>query len=370
MSLKNNKNILFFAQEIHEPWIEWVKNNAINICEWLKKKLNISIISHNSSDKFQKENVINGVHVHYYLRLEKNYFFQIYFFLIWALKSLCFVLNNKPDKIFVQYLDTSYLLCLALIKIFKPSLPIYITLYSTDEITIWYKKIFLKFFKFNKIIIISDYLRKYIVNLWYDAKNIFYIPLSYDKKRYLDYTSFEKRSKKTILFSAWPIKEAGSFLVVDLAKIMPDYTFIFAMRKFNEKSEEELRLLKNYISESKVDNIIIKRNIDKMEDLLSSVSWLVLPLQDINVKMLVPVALLEAMARWTNCFVSDLPNLIELVKDNHNAIVFKKDDINDLKEKILLLLQNETIANNAYSFAESYPSFDEIIEKYYKLILE
>jgi len=38
--------------------------------------------------------------------------------------------------------------------------------------------------------------------------------------------------------------------MVDLAKIMPDYNFIFAMRKFNKKSEDELGLLNEYIKKN------------------------------------------------------------------------------------------------------------------------
>jgi hypothetical protein len=56
--------------------------------------------------------------------------------------------------------------------------------------------------------------------------------------------------------------------MVDLASIMPDYKFIFALRQFNKKSEDELELLQTYIKEKKVKNIEIRRNIEKMENLL------------------------------------------------------------------------------------------------------
>ena len=87
-----------------------------------------------------------------------------------------------------------------------------------------------------------------------------------------------------------------------------------------------------------------------MEDLLGTVGALILPLQDIHIKMLIPVALLEAMARGTLCFVSDLPNLVCLVSDQKNAIVFKKDNIFDLQQKIVQNMDNDTIRTNAYLF--------------------
>ncbi len=362
------KNILFFAQQIYYPWIEWVKNNSIKICEWLNKKIKVNIISHKWENNSLNYNNINWVDVFYLLNLSTNKILQLFYFIIWWFMSLFFVIKNEPQKIFVQYLDTSYLFSLTLISLFKPNIKIILTLYSTDEINISYKKLFLKKIPFEKIIIISELLRQEIINLWYKNEDIIYIPLSYDKLRYLKYWEFSHRNWKKILFSAWPVKEAGSFFMVDFAKIMLGFEFIFAMRKFDEKSENELLLLKKYIANNKVKNIIIKRNINKMEDLLWDVWSLILPLQNINVKMLTPVALLEAMWRWTTCFVSDLLNLEKLVSHNSNAIVFKKNDIYDLKDKFLKNITRKDLWKNAYKFANDYPSFETIVKNYYKLI--
>lgn len=362
------KNILFFAQQIHEPWIEWVKNNSIKICEWLNKKIDVNIISHKWPYNNKKHDKINWVNVFYLLQLDNNKIFQLFYLILWWFKSLFFVLKTKPEKIFIQYLDTSYIFPLLLIRLIKPNTKIIITLYSTDELDIWYKKIFLKYFKFSKLIIISDYLSKWLLKLWIEKSKIISIPLSYDKNRYLSYSNPIKRKKKTILFSAGPIKEAWSFFMVDLAKKMPDYNFIFALRKFNKKSEDEVNLLNKYMKNSHVTNIEILRNIDNMEEVLWNVSALVLPLQDINIKMLIPVALLEAMWRWIICFVSDLPNLELLIKNDVNWIIFNKESTDDLKEKIIKNIDKNKIWMKAFEFAKKYPSFDEIIEKYYKLI--
>jgi glycosyltransferase involved in cell wall biosynthesis len=66
--------------------------------------------------------------------------------------------------------------------------------------------------------------------------------------------------------------------------------------------------------------------------------------------MLIPVALLEAMARGTICFVSDLPNLKLLVSDGINAIIFDKNNIFDLKEKIIKNINREDLSKEAYNF--------------------
>jgi glycosyltransferase involved in cell wall biosynthesis len=85
--------------------------------------------------------------------------------------------------------------------------------------------------------------------------------------------------------------------------------------------------------------------------------------------MLVPVALLEAMWRGNTCFVSDLPHLKKLILDEQNAIIFEKNNVDDLKNKIENYSRDEKLWIQAYKFAESYPSFSNIIEEYYKLTI-
>ncbi len=368
MYIKKVNRVLVFAQQIHKPWIEWVKNNAMKISKWLSKKVNLAIVSHKWSQNDLDKDNIDWVDVHYLLELNNNKIIQFLHLFTWAFKCLFFINKFKPSTIFVQYLDTTYLLPLILVKIFHPKIRIYITIYSTDEVSIWYKRKFLRFFPFRKVIIVSDILRPKLNKLWYRNNLIQTIPLSYDKERYLDYSKFEKRDKKTILFSAWPIKEAWSFFMVDLAKKMPNFHFIFAMRQFDKKSEEEVDLLKKYIKWVWVQNITIKRNILKMEDLLSEVWAFILPLQDINIKILIPVALLEAMAKWTLTFVSNLENLIQ-ISEGWKSIVFNRNSTDDLKQKIEENINNEKITLRAFDYSKNYPSFEEIIELYYKIII-
>jgi hypothetical protein len=70
------------------------------------------------------------------LNLKDNKLLQLFYFIIDSFKSLFFVIKTKPKKIFVKYLDTSYLFSLLLIKIFKPKIDIILTIYSTDELNI------------------------------------------------------------------------------------------------------------------------------------------------------------------------------------------------------------------------------------------
>lgn len=361
--------IAMFAQCMYYPWIEWIKNNSLLLSKELSQKLDLEIISHNPKKKIEDNNV-QWLKINYLLNLSDNNFFQLFYYFIWAFKSLFFIYTKKIKIISFQYLETSFILPMLFIALFKWNTKFILTLYSTDEVSIRYKKVLLKIlkFKFKKIIIISEYLRQFVLDLWYKNEIIEYIPLSYDKNRYLKLADYKIKDKKTILFSAWIIKEAWSFLMVDLASIMPEYNFIFAMRKFNKKSEDELELLEKYIKEKNIKNVEIRRNIEKMEDLLSEVWCLVLPLLDINIKMLIPVALLEAMARWTICFVSDLPNLKLLVTDEKNAIIFNKNDLFDLKNKIDKFINDEKISLEAFNFWKNFPDYEKISLDYFNLL--
>lgn len=361
--------IALFAQCMYFPWIEWIKNNSLLLSRELSKQIDLEIISHKPKEIINDKN-IEWLKINYLLNLSDNKIVQLFYFFLWSIKSLFFVYKKQIKIISIQYFETSFILPIIFISLFKWNTKFILTLYSTDELNIWYKKIIFKILKFKikKVVIISEYIRKQVAQLWYKNENIEYIPLSFDKTRYLKFADFDKRDKKTILFSAWIIKKSWSFLMVDLAEIMPDYNFIFAMRKFNKKSEDELELLTEYIKNKKVKNIEIRRNIEKMEDLLWEVWCLILPLLDINIKMLIPVALLEAMARWTICFVSNLPHLELLVSDNKNAIVFDKNNILDLKEKIIKNINREDLSKEAYNFWLNFPDYKEISEQYFNLL--
>lgn len=363
--------IAMFAQCMYSPWIEWIKNNSLLLSKELSKWIDLEIISHEPKEIIKDERVV-WLKIRYLLTLSDNKVLQLFYYFTGGIKSLLFVYQKNIKVVSFQYLETSFIIPMLLIALFKWDTKFILTIYSTDEINIGYKRFLLKALKckFKKIVIISEYLRSFLLDLWYKNEDIEYIPLSYDKDRYLHLAPFQKRDKKTILFSAWIVKEAGSFFMVDLASIMPEYRFIFAMRQFNKKSENELHLLENYIEEKQVKNIEIRRNIEKMEDLLWEVWCLALPLQDINIKMLVPVALLEAMAGWVICFVSDLPNLELLIEDKKNAIVFKKTDLFDLKEKIDIFISHEDISSAAYDFGKNFPDYPKIWKKYLNLISE
>lgn len=360
--------ITLFAQNMYPPWIEWVKNNSLLLLQELKQNIEIEIITHRAQDGVwnTETSEIDWVPVYHYLEQSDTKWRQLWLFLKGGFRSFQHVQKNQTSIICFQYLEISFIIPMFLLSMFCPKTKFVLTVYATDELEHWYKRLTLTILrrKFKKIIIISEHLRLAFRDIGFADSDIIWIPISFDKKRYAHLANFHELDRKVILFSAWPIREAGSFFMVELAKAMPDYRFLFAMRQFNKRSEDELDILKKYIEVHSAPNIGIERNIDKMEDLLWRVWALILPLQDVHVKMLIPVALLEAMARGTLCFVSDLPNLRSLVDDGHNAIVFDKDNILDLKQKIIHYIDDVGIRENAYKFGQAFPDYPEIAQKY------
>lgn len=360
--------IILFAQNMYAPWIEWVKNNSLLLLQELRQFMEIEIITHRAleGEGSSEESDIEGIPVHHYLEVSDNKWKQLWLYWKGWLRSYKHIRNSQTSIICFQYLEISYIVPMFLLAIFCPKIKFVLTIYASDELEHWYKHLTLTILrrKFKRIVIISEHLRLAFKDLWFSDNDIVWIPVSFDKKRYANLADFSQQDRKAILFSAGPVREAGSFFMVDLAKAMPDYRFLFAMRQFNKRSEDELDILKKYIEVQWVTNIGIERNLEKMEDVLWRVWALILPLQNVHIKMLIPVALLEAMARGTLCFVSDLPNLRSLVKDGDNAVVFEKDNILDLKQKIIHYMDDERIRTSAYNFGQAFPDYPEIAQKY------
>ena len=82
-----------------------------------------------------------------------------------------------------------------------------------------------------------------------------------------------------------------------------------------------------------------------------------------------PLSLLEAMSYGNCCLVSDIAECTEVVE--HKAVIFRKSDISDLREKLQELCDNASMAEKYKSqsadFIFSKCSWDEAVEKTLKL---
>ena len=82
-----------------------------------------------------------------------------------------------------------------------------------------------------------------------------------------------------------------------------------------------------------------------------------------------PYSILETQAIGKAVIGADIGGIPELVKDNENGLVYRYDDVDELKNKIEILFENKELtdkfANNAKKYAEN--NYNK--EIYYKKIL-
>ena len=82
-----------------------------------------------------------------------------------------------------------------------------------------------------------------------------------------------------------------------------------------------------------------------------------------------PLSLLEAMSYGNCCLTSDIAECAEVVEDK--AILFKKSDIDDLKEKMQYACDNpdavERLKNGAADFICQKYNWDDVVEQTLKL---
>lgn len=85
-----------------------------------------------------------------------------------------------------------------------------------------------------------------------------------------------------------------------------------------------------------------------------------------------PRVLREAMASKKPIIASNIDGVPELIKDGYNGLLFEKENVDDLAQKIRLVLRNKTLAaslaENGYSYVQKYLSEECYIQNYKKLI--
>ena len=78
-----------------------------------------------------------------------------------------------------------------------------------------------------------------------------------------------------------------------------------------------------------------------------------------------PLSLLEAMSYGNCCLTSNIPECANVIEDK--GTIFEKSNVNDLKNKLETLSNNEGIVNSYKSISQKYITekynWDEIVRK-------
>jgi len=116
---------------------------------------------------------------------------------------------------------------------------------------------------------------------------------------------------------------------------------------FNFKLVGDGKLFKKierFVLENKLKNVELlgKRSFKDVASLMRTCSFLIVPSRSEGFGMVA----VEAMACSKPVIASNVGGLSEIIEDGVNGLLFEKENINDLREKITLLVNNREMRNN------------------------
>lgn len=206
----------------------------------------------------------------------------------------------------------------------------------------------------DEIIVLSEGVQRYFEEKY--ARKTIVIPngVNQSEKKQADFINLEYGLEK------------DSYILF-LGRLVPEKGLRYLIQAFKEiKTEKKLVIAGGNSDTSEFENEIKKMASDDsrilftgfvqgqmLEELYSNAYTYILP-SDLEG---MPLSLLEAMSYGNCCLTSDIEECVDVIEDH--GFHFKKSDINDLKEKLQMLCDDEELVEKFQKEAASY-----ICEKY------
>jgi hypothetical protein len=111
---------------------------------------------------------------------------------------------------------------------------------------------------FDEFFVRSEYLSYKLQECGIPKEKI-RVVLPFDKKESI--TPIVQETK-TVLYLSSAEKSAGAYTMLNAAKLLPDYKFTLAIRKFGAKEEVEFEKFSNELAKSGLKNVEIKRTLE------------------------------------------------------------------------------------------------------------
>ena len=221
----------------------------------------------------------------------------------------------------------------------------------------------------HKVTVVSKTQQKYIKYKY--GIDAVYIPTGVNQPKVLRPNLIKEKygliGNDYILFAARIVREKGAhYLIEAYNRLNTDKKLVIAGdAQHEEKYKEELKKLakgnKNIVFTGFVTG-------DLLNELFSNCYFFVLPSEIEGL----PTALLEAMSYGNCCLVSDIEENLEALNDYGYS--FKNMDVNDLTEKMDLLLKKpelvESVKEKAKEHVLNNYSWDSIADKFERLYKE
>ena len=218
----------------------------------------------------------------------------------------------------------------------------------------------------NEIIVLSEGVQKYFMDT-YGRKTVF-IPNGVNRPIFRRPQLIKERfgfdKDEYILFLGRLVPEKGiTYLIEAFKGVTTDKKLVIAGGSSDTDTfMQELKQL------AEGDNRIVFTGFvqgQMLEELYSNAYVYTLP-SDLEG---MPLSLLEAMSYGNCCLTSDIAECAEVVEDK--AMLFKKSDIDDLKEKLQYACDNpdavERLKNGAADFICQKYNWDDVVEQTLKL---
>lgn len=218
----------------------------------------------------------------------------------------------------------------------------------------------------DEIIVLSENVKKYFLETYNRETN--FIPNGVNKPELKESKIIKEKynlnKDNYILFLGRIVPEKGIRYLIDAYKeLKTDKKLVIAGGASDTSAyyQELLEKSKEY------KNIIFTGFIqgEELEELYSNAYIYVLP-SDLEG---MPLSLLEAMSYKNCCLTSDIEECKTVMEDK--GITFKKSDVNDLKDKLQYLLNDENIVNKYKKDSQDYVlekyNWDDVVNKTIKL---
>ena len=218
----------------------------------------------------------------------------------------------------------------------------------------------------DEIIVLSEGVQKYFMDT-YGRKTVFISngvnrPILHSPKQIKEIFGLDKDNY--VLFLGRLVPEKGiTYLIEAFKKVQTDKKLVIAGGSSDTDAfMQELKKL------AKSDDRIVFTGFvqgQMLEELYSNAYVYTLP-SDLEG---MPLSLLEAMSYGNCCLTSDIAECAEVVEDK--ALLFKKSDVDDLKEKLQYACDNPDAVNKLKSGAADFIcgkyNWDDVVEQTLKL---
>ncbi|MFL2767431.1 MAG: glycosyltransferase family 4 protein [Dehalococcoidia bacterium] len=180
-----------------------------------------------------------------------------------------------------------------------------------------------------------------------------------------------KDKKLNITYVGSLIKNRGVDLLLEAAKLLPDYCI-----NIIGGVGQELSNAQNYLKKYKIRNVYLLGHKSQREiyNYYNLADILILPMSGKEThtqKYASPNKLFEYMATGNPIIAANLPSINEILTDGENSLLFEPDNVLNLVHKIKLLSDNKTLkiklSKNARQIAESF-TWDNRVQSIYKHI--